>query len=213
MSPAMAASFLTKKPKTADFLDFQTRKFYFISMSVLQIYVAPHPVLKKVADPVSGGVTAQLRQLMDDMVETMYATGGIGLAAPQVGISTRVLVMDLEQPEEGGRGKPLYFINPEIISASDEMNTYNEGCLSLPGQYAEVERPKKIRITFMDYDGKTQEIEADGLLATCLQHEMDHLNGVLFVDHLSTLKRDMVMRKLKKFTRDNIDDLAKSHVL
>ena len=182
-------------------------------MTVLQVYVAPHPVLKKTADPVTGGVTPSVRRLMDDMLETMYATGGIGLAAPQVGVSQRVLVMDLEQPEEGGRGKPLYFINPDILTASEELNVYNEGCLSLPGQYAEVERPKKVRVAYMDYDGKAQEVEADGLLATCLQHEMDHLNGVLFVDHLSTLKRDMVMRKLKKFTRDNADDLIKSHVL
>lgn len=182
-------------------------------MTVMQIYVAPHPILKKIADPVTGGVDAGLRQLMDDMLETMYATGGIGLAAPQVGVSKRVLVMDLDQPEQGGRGQPRFFINPEITWSSEEQNTYNEGCLSLPGQYAEIERPKKIRIKFIDYDGKEQEIEADGLLATCLQHEMDHLNGVLFVDHLSTLKKDMVMRKLKKFTRENAQDLAQSHVL
>lgn len=182
-------------------------------MTILHIYVAPHPVLKKIAEPVTDGVTGDLRRLMDDMLETMYATSGIGLAAPQVGVSKRVLVMDIEQPEEGGRGNPRFFINPEITWSSDEQNTYNEGCLSLPGQYAEIERPEKIRVSFLDYDGKKQEIEADGLLATCLQHEMDHLNGILFVDHLSTLKKDMVMRRLKKFTRDNAQDLAKSHVL
>lgn len=182
-------------------------------MTVLHIYVAPHPVLKKIAEPVEGGVTADLRRMMDDMLETMYATSGIGLAAPQVGVSKRVLVMDLEQPDDGGKGKPQVFVNPEIIWSSEELSTYNEGCLSLPGQYAEVERPKKVRVKYLDYDGKAQEVEADGLLATCLQHEMDHLNGVLFVDHLSTLKKDMVMRKLKKFTRDNAQDLSQSHVL
>ena len=182
-------------------------------MTVLQVYVAPHPVLKKIADPITGSVTAELRTLMDNMLETMYATSGIGLAAPQVGISQRVLIMDIEQPDEGGKGKPLYFVNPEIIWSSEELNVYSEGCLSLPGQYAQVERPKKVRVKYLDYDGKRQEVEADGLLATCLQHEMDHLNGVLFIDHLSTLKRDMVLRKLKKFTRDNAEDLSLSHVL
>ena len=181
-------------------------------MTVLAILVAPHPVLKKIADPVTE-VTDDERRLIDDMFDTMYATSGIGLAAPQVGVSKRILVLDVEQPEDGGRGKPLHFINPEITWSSDELNVYNEGCLSIPGQYAEVERPKKIRLKYLDREGKAQELEADGLLATCLQHEMDHLNGILFVDHLSTLKRDMVMRKLKKFTRDNADELEKSHVL
>jgi peptide deformylase len=180
--------------------------------------VAPHPVLKKKAEPVAA-VTDELRKLMDDMLETMYATDGIGLAAPQVGVSKRVLVLDIDQPKgddltpQERRGKPQFFVNPEIIWSSEDLRVYNEGCLSVPGQYAEVTRPDKVRVKFLDYDGKAQEIEADTLLATCLQHEMDHLNGILFVDHLSTLKRDMLMRKLKKFVKENEEDMAKSHIL
>jgi peptide deformylase len=120
---------------------------------------------------------------------------------------------DIDAPRSGKRGKPQFFVNPEITWSSEEQNIYDEGCLSLPGQYAEVERPKRVRVKFLDYHGKPQEIEADGLLATCLQHEMDHLEGILFVDHLSTLKRDIVMRKLKKWTKENAEDIEKSHVL
>jgi peptide deformylase len=191
-------------------------------MAVLPIYVAPHPVLKKIADPVQQ-VTDETRKLMDDMLETMYAAPGIGLAAPQVGHSLRILVLDVDQPKnddedeniplEKRKGKPQFFVNPEITWESEETNIYDEGCLSLPGQYAEVERPLRIKVKFLDYHGKQQEIEADGLLATCLQHEMDHLNGILFVDHLSTLKRDIVMRKLKKWTKENAEDLAATHIL
>jgi peptide deformylase len=195
-------------------------------MAIKMIYVAPAAVLKQIAAPVPQ-VTDELRKLMDDMLETMYAAPGIGLAAPQVGESVRVLVLDVDQKEEEKEdgveedglpkvrkpGKPQFFVNPEIIWSSEESNIYDEGCLSVPGQYAEVERPKLVRVKFLDYQGKQQEIEADGLLSTCLQHEMDHLNGILFVDHLSTLKRDIVMRKLRKFTKENADDLASSHVL
>jgi peptide deformylase len=181
-------------------------------MAVLPIYVAPHPVLKKIAEPVAG-VTDELRRLMDDMLETMYASKGIGLAAPQVGVSQRILVMDIEQGEDGGKGNPRFFVNPEITWSSEELNVYNEGCLSVPGQYAEVARPEKVRVKYLDYDGQKKEVDADGLLATCLQHEIDHLDGVLFVDHLSTLKRDMLMRKLKKWTRENAEDIEKTHVL
>lgn len=191
-------------------------------MAILPIYVAPHPVLKKIAEPVKE-VTDDLRKLMDDMLETMYAAPGIGLAAPQVGVSKRILVLDIDQPKNDDenpdipkatrRGKPQYFVNPEITWESEEKNIYDEGCLSLPGQYAEVERPKKVKVKFLGYDGKPQEIECDGLLATCIQHEMDHLNGILFVDHLSTLKRDIVMRKLRKWTKENAEDIAASHVL
>ncbi|TAL28248.1 MAG: peptide deformylase [Alphaproteobacteria bacterium] len=191
-------------------------------MAILPIYVAPHPVLKKIAEPVTE-VTDDLRKLMDDMLETMYAAPGIGLAAPQVGVSKRILVLDVDQPKKDDedadipkaerRGKPQFFVNPEITWESEEKNIYDEGCLSLPGQYAEVERPKRVKVKFLGYDGKQQEIECDGLLATCIQHEMDHLNGILFVDHLSTLKRDIVMRKLRKWTRENAEDIAASHVL
>ncbi len=188
-------------------------------MAVLKVYVAPHPVLKKKAEPVKGGVTPALRKLMDDMLDTMYATDGIGLAAPQVGESKRILVLDIDQPRgediklEDRRTKPQCFMNPEIVWSSEDLRVYNEGCLSVPGQYADVVRPDKIRVKYIDYDGKDQEMEADGLLATCLQHEMDHLDGILFIDHLSTLKRDILMRKLKKYTKENVEDMAESHVL
>jgi peptide deformylase len=191
-------------------------------MAVMPIYVAPHPVLKKPAEPVAA-VTDETRQLVKDMFETMYATRGIGLAAPQVGLSLRVLVMDVEQTggetdEDGNSaafipGKPVAVINPEIVWTSDTLNTYEEGCLSIPGQYAEVERPEKVRVKYLDENGQPQEMEADGLLATCLQHEIDHLDGVLFTDHLSSLKRDMLMRKLKKWTREHEEDMKESYVL
>lgn len=191
-------------------------------MAILPIYVAPHPVLKKIAEPVAE-VTDELRQLMDDMLHTMYAAPGIGLAAPQVGKSLRILVIDIDQAKAedevadpmARKGVPRFFVNPEIVWESDEQSIYDEGCLSLPGQFAEVERPEKVKVKYLDYDGKPQEIDCDGLLATCIQHEMDHLNGVLFVDHLSTLKRDMVMRKLKKWTKEYADDpeFAESYVL
>jgi peptide deformylase len=188
-------------------------------MTVLQIYVAPHPVLKKKAEPVKGGVTNELRKLMDDMLDTMYACDGIGLAAPQVGVSRRILVLDIDQPRGEDltpaekRGKPQFFVNPEITWSSEDLRIYNEGCLSVPGQYADVARPDKVRVKYLDYDGREHEVEADTMLATVLQHEMDHLDGILFVDHLSSLKRDMLMRKLKKFTKENEEDLAKSHIL
>ena len=157
------------------------------------------------------------------MLDTMYAAPGIGLAAPQIGQSMRILVLDVDQPRaenedeelpvEKRRGKPQVFINPELLWSSEEMNVYDEGCLSIPGQYAEVERPKIVRVKALDQNGKQFEVEADGLFATCLQHEIDHLNGVLFTDHLSSLKRDMVMRKLKKFTKENLEELQKTHIL
>lgn len=186
-------------------------------MAVRPIYVAPHPVLKTPATPIEGGVTDELRQLMDDMLDTMYDAEGIGLAAPQIGISKRVLVLDVEQGargERGGtRGNPICFVNPEIVWTSDEINTYEEGCLSIPGQYAPVERPSSVRVKYLDYDGNPQEIEADGLLATCVQHEIDHLDGILFLDHVSKLKRDMLMRKLKKWTKENAEDIKDTHIL
>jgi peptide deformylase len=131
---------------------------------------------------------------------------GIGLAAPQIALSKRLLVLDVEQDDETGHGNPQVFANPEILWSSDDPNIYNEGCLSIPGHYAEIERPKIIRVKYLDYDGKQQEIEADGLLATCLQHEIDHLDGVLFIDYLSTLKRNMIIKKMKK-SKKNISAL------
>ena len=172
-------------------------------MTPLQIYVTPHPVLKKKTIPVKDGVTDNLRKLMDDMLNTMYTCDGVGLAAPQVGVSERLLVLDINQPREADlppeekRGKPQFFVNPEILWSSEDMRIYNEGCLSVPGQYADIVRPDKLRVKYLDYDGKIQEIEADGLLATVLQHEIDHLNGVLFIDHLSSLKRNILPLQLQ----------------
>lgn len=184
-------------------------------MTILPIYVAPHPVLKKVAEPVET-ITDETRKLVEDMLETMYANDGIGLAAPQVGISQRVLVIDLEQDIDAEdpldrRGNPHVFINPEITWESEEVRVYQEGCLSLPEQYADVERPEKVKVEYLDLDGNKQNLDSDELMATAVQHEMDHLNGILFVDHLSKLKRDMVMKKLKKFVKTH--DLSGSHIV
>ena len=166
-------------------------------MAIRPIITAPDPILKQVSKPVDQ-VDDDLRALMDDMLETMYDAPGIGLAAIQVGVPKRVIVMDLANGDEGEAPAPRYFVNPEITVTTDDMATYNEGCLSVPEQFAEVERPAQCIINFLDYDGTAQEIEADGLLATCIQHEMDHLNGILFIDHLSRMKRDMIVRKLVK---------------
>tara|TARA_B100000686_G_scaffold354495_1_gene465075 strand:- start:2798 stop:3340 length:543 start_codon:yes stop_codon:yes gene_type:complete len=166
-----------------------------------EIVLAPDPVLKQKCDPVER-VDDELRQLMDDMLHTMYHAEGIGLAAPQIAINKRVLVLDVEQNDAGIDSNPLVFVNPEIIWSSDTPNIYNEGCLSIPTHYAEIERPEKVRVKYIDYDGKQQEIEADGILATCLQHEIDHLDGVLFIDYLSTLKRNMIIKKMKKMKKN-----------
>ena len=167
-------------------------------MAKRTIIMAPDPRLKIVSEPV-GRVDDALRALMDDMLETMYAAPGIGLAAVQVGVPKRVLVMDLAP--EGEPRVPRYFVNPEIVSVSDEMKEYEEGCLSVPEMYELVERPAQARVKYLGYDGKEQVIDADGMLAVCLQHEMDHLEGILFIDHLSKLKRDMILRKLVKARR------------
>lgn len=167
-------------------------------MALLPILVAPDPVLETVSTPVEA-VTDEVRQQLDDMLETMYAAPGIGLAAIQVGIPKRMLVIDVAR--EGEEKQPLYIINPEITWVSDDDQLYEEGCLSLPEQYAEVERPAEVKVSYLDRNGAQQELHADGLLAVCLQHEMDHLDGVLFVDHLSALKRNMILRKLLKQKR------------
>ena len=164
-------------------------------MALLPIIVAPDPRLKKLCAPVEQ-VDDEIRRLMDDMLETMYDAPGIGLAAPQVGVLKRIIVVDAA-PKEGPR-EPRQMINPEFVWLSDEDASYEEGCLSLPEHYAEVERPAAIKVRYLDRDGEPQELEAEGLLATCIQHEMDHLDGVLFVDHISALKRKMILRKLVK---------------
>lgn len=177
-------------------------------MTVLPLVIAPDPRLKEISSPVEE-VTDTTRTLMNDMLETMYAMNGIGLAAIQVGVPRRILVMDIEwgssrYPQEEGqepKRKPLFLINPEILAESEEKNTYEEGCLSFPGQYADVTRPRRVRVKYLDYHGKEQVMDCDELLSTCLQHEMDHLNGIVFVDHISKMKRDMILRKLEKEKR------------
>ncbi|MBB4285784.1 peptide deformylase [Roseospira goensis] len=164
-------------------------------MAVLPIVVAPDPRLKRKAEPVAA-VDAETARLMDDMLETMYAAPGIGLAAPQVGVLKRVIVVDVAR--EGEAPQPLRLANPEILWTSEETRVHEEGCLSLPEMYDEVTRPARIRVRFLGRDNQVQEMEADGLLATCIQHEIDHLQGTLFVDHLSSVKRNMMLRKLQK---------------
>ena len=164
-------------------------------MALLPILVAPDPRLKQTSTPVKQ-VDDEVRRLMDDMLETMYQAPGIGLAAPQVGVLKRVIVLDLAH--EGEEPQPLRLANPEIVWVSDDDATYNEGCLSVPEHYADVVRPAACRVKYLDYNNKAQQIEADGLLATCLQHEIDHLDGVLFIDHLTSLKRNIILRKLLK---------------
>lgn len=164
-------------------------------MAVLDIIVAPDPRLKITAKAVKS-VDGDVRKLMDDMLESMHAANGIGLAAPQVGDQRRVIVLDVSGPEDDP--DPICMANPELIWVSDEDRVHEEGCLSLPEHYAEVERPESIRVGYLDHSGEKQEMEASGVLATCIQHEMDHLDGVLFVDHISSLKRNMILRKLTK---------------
>jgi peptide deformylase len=164
-------------------------------MALLPIIEAPDPRLKIKAKPVKQ-VDDQLRQLLDDMVETMHAAPGIGLAGPQVGADLRILVIDLAR--DGAPPAPMKFINPEIVWASEETRPWEEGCLSLPEQFAEVERPVEVKVRYLDETGKKQEVHARELLAVCLQHEMDHLEGILFVDHISALRRNMILRKMTK---------------
>ncbi len=167
-------------------------------MAIRQIITAPDPFLKRVSKPVAE-VTDDLRVLMDDLLETMYDAPGIGLAAIQVGEPVEVIVLDIARDEDDPH--PRYFVNPEITWASEELATYEEGCLSVPEFTADVDRPAEIKLNFLDYDGNKQEIHADGLLATCIQHEIDHLKGILFIDHLSAVKRNIIVRKLVKASK------------
>jgi peptide deformylase len=164
-------------------------------MAIRDILTVPDPLLKQVSTPVER-VDDDLRALMDDMLETMYAAPGIGLAAVQVGVPRRVIVMDLSRAE--GEREPRYFVNPEITWRSEETQPYEEGCLSVPEIYDEVERPARVKLRYLDYQGRAVEEEAEGIFAVCIQHEMDHLDGVLFIDHLSRLKRDRAVQKVKK---------------
>lgn len=193
-------------------------------MAIRKILTVPNPILKQLSAPVQA-VTDETRALMDDMLETMYAANGIGLAAIQIGVPQRIIVMDLAEraaEEEAAKDKPAaqpakdkpaaqpakqlptagaeprYFVNPELVWVSDEKGLYAEGCLSVPGFFEEVERPARCRVRYRDYHGRLQEESCRGLLATCIQHELDHLNGILFLDHLSRLKRDYILKKLRK---------------
>lgn len=169
-------------------------------MAVRPILIAPDPRLKQKSAPVEGTVNDEHRALMDDMLETMYAAPGIGLAAIQIGAPLRIIVMDLAR--EGEEKQPRYFVNPEILWASEELQPYEEGCLSVPDIYDDVERPARVKLRYLNYQGETVEEDAEGLYAVCIQHEMDHLEGVLFIDHLSRLKRENALRKLKKARRE-----------
>ena len=164
-------------------------------MALLPILTAPDPRLKKISKPVQA-VDDSVRRLMDDMLETMYAAPGIGLAAPQVGVLARVIVVDVS--EKDGPPAPFALANPEILWVSDEDNNHEEGCLSVPEHYADVVRPAEVRLRYLDRDNEIRELYADGLLATCVQHEIDHLDGILFIDRISALKRNMILRKLLK---------------
>ncbi|MEJ1159559.1 peptide deformylase [Prosthecomicrobium sp. N25] len=164
-------------------------------MSTLGIIILPDARLKQPSEVVSS-VDGSIRKLLDDMLETMYAAPGIGLAAVQVGVMKRVVTVDVSKEEE--KRDPLFLVNPEIVWSSEERSTYEEGCLSIPDYYETVERPARVRVKYLDRQGEARELEADGLLATCLQHEIDHLDGVLFIDHLSKLKRDRVIKKFQK---------------
>lgn len=178
-----------------DFID-QSRHFpYLTVMALREILIIPDPLLRKKAKPITS-VDRDLRLLADDMLETMYDAPGIGLAAPQIGVMQRLVVADVSKSETDK--EPLVLVNPEIVWMSEEINVYEEGCLSIPEYYEEVKRPAACRVRYLDIDGKERELECGDLLATCVQHEIDHLNGVLFIDHISRLKRERVVKKFTK---------------
>ena len=164
-------------------------------MALREILTEPNAILREKSLNVDM-VDKDLQKLMDDMLETMYAAPGIGLAAIQIGIPKRVIILDIDQKE--GKKNPMFFVNPEIIEKSENSSTYEEGCLSVPGQFAEITRPEKCFVKYLDYYGQKKEIKAEGMLATCIQHEMDHLEGILFIDYLSKLKRTIIVKKLSK---------------
>ena len=168
-------------------------------MSKRKIVIEPDPILRKKSEPIEK-VDQNLRKLLDDMLETMYAAPGIGLAAIQIGIPKRAIVIDITKEEN--KKNPFYLINHEITFTSKNTSVYEEGCLSLPGHFAEIERPSECHLSYIDYEGKQKKLKANGLLATCIQHEVDHLNGVLFIDYLSKIKKDMIIKKLIKHKKE-----------
>jgi peptide deformylase len=170
-------------------------------MTIKPLIILPDPLLRQVSKPIER-VDAETKRLAQDMLDTMYDAPGIGLAAVQIGVGRRMLVIDVSREDE--EKTPLVFINPEILSSSEDRSVYEEGCLSIPDYYAEVERPAQVTVKYVDREGKDQTIDAEGLLATCLQHEVDHLNGILFIDHISRLKREMVIKKFTKAAKAKV---------
>ncbi len=170
-------------------------------MSVKKILIEPNKILRQISEPIEG-VGIEEQKLMNDMLDTMYAANGIGLAAIQIGIPKRIIVMDISKNEN--KKEPIHFVNPVIKNKNSEKAIYEEGCLSVPGQFAEIERPNTCDVEYLDYNGKEQLLKAEGLLATCIQHEMDHLEGILFIDYLSKLKKSMIIKKLSKIKSNRI---------
>jgi peptide deformylase len=168
-------------------------------MTIRKILTEPNKLLRQISEPVEK-VGVEEKKLMDDMLDTMYEAPGIGLAAIQIGIPKRIIVMDISRDEK--KKEPRYFVNPTIKNKNKEKSIYEEGCLSVPDQFAEIERPNACEVEYLDYDGKKQILKAEGLLATCIQHEMDHLEGILFIDYLSKLKKSMIIKKLSKVNRE-----------
>ena len=174
-------------------------------MAIQKILTEPNKVLRQISFKVEN-VDKDIQKLMDDLLETLYVAPGIGLAAIQIGIPKRVIVIDLSRDEE--KKNPMYFVNPEIVWKSEDQSIYEEGCLSVPNQFAEIYRPKKCHIKYLDYDGNPKEIKGEGLMATCMQHEIDHLEGILFIDYLSKLKKSMIIKKLSKQKKETIDRIV-----
>ena len=173
-------------------------------MTIKKIITVPDPILKEVSEPINK-VDSKIRLLLNDMLETMYEAPGIGLAAVQIGIPQRLVVIDVSWNKEDGNKDPKFLINPKIVSKSEKLSSYEEGCLSIPDQYAEIERPESCVVEYLNYDGKKSTLKADGILSTCVQHEIDHLNGVLFIDYLSKLKRNIMIKKVTKSSKSKKD--------
>jgi len=179
-------------------------------MAIRKILTEPNKILREKSLRVEN-VNKDIQQLMDDMLETLYAAPGIGLAAIQVGVAKRVIVMDISRDRDKDKERkknPIYFVNPEIIWKSEDKFTYEEGCLSVPNQFAEIDRPKQCHVKYLDYNGQPQELKADGLLSICIQHEIDHLEGILFIDYLSKLKKEMIIKKLSKQTKESVERIV-----
>ena len=179
-------------------------------MTIRKILTEPNKILREKSLRVEN-VDKDIQRLMDDMLETLYAAPGIGLAAIQVGVAKRVIVMDISRDRDKNKEpkkNPMYFVNPEIVWKSEDKFTYEEGCLSVPNQFAEIDRPKQCHVKHLDYNGQPQELKADGLLSTCIQHEIDHLEGILFIDYLSKLKKEMIIKKLSKQTKESVERIV-----